>query len=118
MKTGTENGMSVTYRASASVALQADAIVDLRLAKVVSRSVAMTWDASQRRVIPAGDSVTYTIDVRNTGDVADTVSFSGTPGGWQFAFTPGSFRVDFRTAPTAALARCVLQCPANGLVTH
>ena len=118
MKTGTENGMSVTYRASASVALQADAIVDLRLAKVVSRSVAMTWDASQRRLIPAGDSVTYTIDVRNTGNVADTFSFSGTPGDWQFSFTPSSVRLDFGSGATSTQVRVVVQSPANALVTH
>src|SRR5438132_1521041 len=118
MKTGTENGMSVTYRASASVALQADAIVDLRLAKVVSRSVAMTWDASQRRLIPAGDSVTYTIDVRNTGNVADTFSFSGTPGDWQFSFTPSSVPLDFGSGATSTQVRVVVQSPANALVSH
>jgi len=118
MKTGTENGMSVTYRASASVALQADAIVDLRLAKVVSRSVAMTWDASQRRLIPAGDSVTYTIDVRNTGNVADTFRFSGTPGDWQFSFTPSSVPLDFGSGATSTQLRVVVQSPANALVSH
>src|SRR5256885_16442209 len=118
MKTGTEKGMSVTYRASASVALQADAIVDLRLAKVVSRSVAMTWDASQRRLIPAGDSVTYTIDVRNTGNVADTFRFSGTPGDWQFSFTPSSVPLNFGSGATSTSVRVVVQSPANALVNH
>ena len=92
--------------------------MDLRLAKVVSRSVAMTWDASQRRLIPAGDSVTYTIDVRNTGNVADTFRFSGTPGDWQFSFTPSSVPLDFGSGATSTQLRVVVQSPANALVSH
>src|SRR2546422_597915 len=118
VKTGTENGIAVTYRAASSVALQADSLVNLPLAKVVSRSVALTWDASQRRQILAGDSVTYTIDVRNTGNVADTFQFSGTPADWQFSFTPSSVPLNFGSGATSTSVRVVVQSPANALVNH
>ena len=118
VKTGTENGVTVTYRAASSVALEADSLVNLPLAKVVSRSVALTWDASQRRQILAGDSVTYTIDVRNTGNVADTFQFSGTPADWQFSFTPSSVPLNFGSGATSTSVRVVVQSPANALVNH
>jgi hypothetical protein len=118
VKTGTENGIAVIYRASTSVALQADATVDLRLAKVVSRAVAMTWDATQRRLIAAGESVTYTIDIRNSGNVADTFSFSGTPADWHFSFTPSSVPLNFGSGATSTQVRVVVQSPANALVNH
>src|SRR5207253_1984136 len=68
--------------------------------------------------IPAGDSVTYTIDVRNTGNVADTFRFSGTPGDWQFSFTPSSLPLDFGSGATSTQVRVVVQSPANALVSH
>src|SRR5207249_11962813 len=67
----TENGLPVVYRAAMSVVVSADTIANVALTKVVSRSATLTWDASQRRTIVAGASVSYAIVARNTGNVAE-----------------------------------------------
>ncbi len=116
--TSTENGLPVVYRAALSVAVNADTIANLALTKVVSRSATLTWDASQRRTIAAGGSVSYSIVVRNTGNVAETVDFAGQPGDWQFTFAPGSLPLSFGNAASSASVQMTIQSPANALVDH
>src|SRR5437899_4078875 len=113
-----ENGLPVVYRATVSVAVNADTITNLALTKVVSRSATLTWDASQRRTIGAGGSVSYTIVVRNTGNVAETVDFAGQPGDWQFTFAPGSLPLSFGNAASSASIQVTIQSPTNALVEH
>src|SRR5207245_2021627 len=116
--TSTENGLPVVYQATLSVAVNADTISNLALTKVVSRSASLTWDASQRRTIAAGGSVSYTIVVRNTGNVAETVDFAGQPGDWQFTFAPGSLPLSFGNAASSASLQVTIQSPTNALVDH
>jgi len=113
--TGTEKGTPVTYRATTSVTLTTDTVANLRLTKVVTRAAALTWDASERRTVSAGDSVAYTIVVRNTGNVPDTYTFSGTPSDWQFSFAPASVSLDFGTAGTSVTVHVVIQTAPNAL---
>lgn len=117
-KGGTENGIPVTYRASTSLTLQTDAVVPLRLTKVVTRSATITWDASERRTIPAGGSVSYSIVVRNTGNVADTYALAGSPSDWEFSFSPASVSQDFGDAGTSTVVHVVIETPPNALVDH
>ncbi len=116
--TSTENGLPVVYRAALSVAVNADTIANLALTKVLSRSATLTWDASQRRTIAAGGSVSYAIVVRNTGNVAETVDFAGQPGDWQFTFAPGSLPLSFGNAASSASVQVTIQSPTNALVDH
>src|SRR3989441_9424023 len=101
-----------------SVVVSADAIADVALTKVVSRSATLTWDASSRRTIVAGDSVSYTIVARNTGNVAENVAFGGQPGDWQFTFAPGSVSLSFGNAASSASVQVTIQSPANALLDH
>src|SRR2546426_533989 len=114
----TENGLPVVYRAAMSVVVSADTIANVALTKVVSRSATLTWDASQRRTIVAGDSVSYTIVARNTGNVAENVAFGGQPGDWQFTFAPGSVSLSFGNAASSASVQVTIQSPANALLDH
>src|SRR3989475_7840723 len=116
--TSTENGLPVVYSATLSVPVNADTIANLPLTKVVSRSASLTWDASQRRTIAAGGSVSYAIVVRNTGNVAETVDFAGQPGDWQFTFAPGSLPLSFGDAASSASVQVTIQSPTNALVDH
>jgi hypothetical protein len=117
-KAGTENGINVTYRATKSVTLQSNTVADLVLAKIITRSVTLTWDVAQKRQIAAGGSVTYSIVVRNTGNVADTFEFSGSPANWQFAFAPSSASLDFGSAAPSSRIQVIIQSPADALVDH
>src|SRR2546428_808578 len=114
----TENGLPVVYRATLSVVLSADTISNVALTKVVSRSATLTWDPSQRRTIVAGDSVSYAIVVRNTGNVAENFAFAGQPVDWQFTFAPGSVSLSFGNAPSSAPVQVTIQSPANALADH
>src|SRR3989442_1283476 len=116
--TSTENGLPVVYSATLSVPVNADTIANLPLTKVVSRSATLTWDASQRRTIAAGGSVSYAIVVRNTGNVAETVDFAGQPGDWQFTFAPGSLPLSFGDAASSASVQVTIQSPTNALAGH
>src|SRR5206468_499384 len=117
-KAVTENGISVTYRGATSLTLDTDSNVAISLAKVVSRSVTMSWDSSQRREIAAGDSVVYTIVVGNTGNVADTFRLDGTPADWQFTFSPSSLSLNFGSGATSVPVQVVIVSPTNALVSH
>ena len=117
-KAVTENGISVTYRGATSLTLDTDSSVAISLAKVVSRSVTMSWDSSQRREIAAGDSVVYTIVVGNTGNVADTFRLDGTPADWQFTFSPSSLSLNFGSGATSVPVQVVIVSPTNALVSH
>lgn len=114
----TENGLPVVYRATMSVVVNADTITNVALTKVVSRSATLTWDPSQRRTIAAGDSVSYSIVVRNTGNVAENFAFAGQPGDWQFTFAPGSVSLSFGNAVSSASIQVTIESPTNALVDH
>jgi len=114
----TENGLPVVYRAAISVVVSADTTANVALTKVVSRSATLAWDSSQRRTIVAGDSVSYSIVVRNTGNVAENLAFAGQPGDWQFTFAPGSVSLSFGNAASSASVQVTIQSPASALVDH
>src|SRR5438094_8424659 len=76
----------------------------------------MSWDSSQRREIAAGDSVVYTILVRNTGNVADIFRLDGTPADWQFTFSPSSLALNFGRGATSVPVQVVIVSPTNAIV--
>ena len=117
---GTEQGVDVDYRASASVDLSGDRVVNLRLEKSIVRTVALTWDPSQKQTIPGSGSVTYEVDVENTGNVADTFVLTGRAGSgvWSFTFAPSSVALDFGDAGRRRTVSVTITAPGDALVEH
>lgn len=117
-KSGTERGIAVDYRATATVELASDTVVNLRLGKVERRSAALTWDPVQRQSLSPGGSVVYSVVVRNTGNVRDTFTLSGRPSEWTFTFSPASVTLNFGTTENAASVIVTIRAPADAQVVH
>ena len=117
-RTIVQQGLSVDYTATATTDLTADIVVNLQLAKVVRRAVTLSWDATQNRTTAQSASVSYTIAVHNSGNVADTFSLAGSTAGWSFTFNPATVFLNFGDAPSTAYVSVTVQAPSDALVDH
>ena len=117
-RSGTERGIAVEYRATASMDLAADTVLNLRLAKVERRSVTLSWDPVQRESVSPGGTIVYSVTVRNTGNVRDTYTLSGRPTDWTFDFAPGSTSLDFGTTGSTASVVVTIRVPSDAPVVH
>jgi len=115
---GVEHGLRVQYTATESVDLASDRILNLALTKVVRRSVVLSWDPSENRTVRPGGSVTYTIGVRNAGNVEDTYSLGAALPGWSFSFSPSLVSLDFGDRGNETTVRVTIQTPPDALVDH
>ena len=118
VRPGTDRGLTVEFSASSTVVLTADSLANLQLEKDIKRGVTLVWDASQNRTIQPGGTVTYTVVVRNTGNVADAYTLSGLTTGWTFTFSPSSVNLDYGVGGNSTAVNVTIQAPSNALVTH
>lgn len=117
-RTGSERGIPVTYTVTANVTLTTDLIANLGLQKVVSRSLVLTWDPNQQATVAPGGSVTYTITIGNSGNVADTYAFAGSPSNWHFTFQPSTVPLNFGSTGNTTSVRVTIQTTPDALVDH
>jgi len=114
-----ENGIAVSYAKPATLVLSGPPDpLNLALDRLVQRGVKLTWDSTQRLTVPAGASVTYTIVITNTGNVADEYTFATLPAGWTFEFRPARPRLDFGTAGNTTTVDVTITTPRDALVEH
>ena len=114
-----ERGINVTYEGSGELGVTADRTFDLALAKKIERTVALSWNASERQQIRQGGSVTYTVAVKNTGNEDDRYLLSASVTGWTFAFTPTTVSVPFGSAgEIGASVTVTITAPADAPVVH
>jgi len=115
-----ERGIAVRY--SALTTLEVTAMTDplnLNLARVDVRRVTIAWDSAERATIPPGGAVTYTLVLRNTGNVGDTFRLSGSPSGWIFRFSQPRLFLDFGgVAGTSATVIATILTSRDALVEH
>ena len=114
---GVERGIAVSYRATSSLALSEASILNLALQKVVRRGVEVTWDATERTTIRVGQSVTYTVTIRNTGNEDDTLLLSATSPGFSFTFSRDRVSLPFGTG-NATTVRVTITAAADAKVDH
>ncbi|MFA5311946.1 MAG: STT3 domain-containing protein [Methanomassiliicoccales archaeon] len=81
-----DSGVTVTYSGSAVVVLSGAKVQDITLTKVVEYSVSLTWDAD-KGTVAAGESVTYSVRVRNTGNTMDSYILNATAKGWNISIS-------------------------------
>ncbi|MEW5748024.1 MAG: carboxypeptidase regulatory-like domain-containing protein [Candidatus Thermoplasmatota archaeon] len=94
----TEGGMSVTYGRTADIALGGDSVyIDLALTRDTERSVEARWDENRTATLAPGQSVSYVVELVNTGNIADTYTFTYTNTGFDLAFSPEEVAIDFGT---------------------
>ena len=117
-RTATERGLTIRYRATTTVDLRTDLVVNLVLQKIIDRSATLEWDSSQKQTIAGGQSVTYTFQVRNTGNVEDTFFLEGQHAGWTFDFSPSSVTLEYGSGIPAATVRVTIGSPKDAPVNH
>ncbi|MEK6851051.1 MAG: hypothetical protein AABY30_00780 [Candidatus Thermoplasmatota archaeon] len=114
---GTERGVTVAYRTTASLALDGQPL-NLVLQKVVRRSVDATWDEAQRTTISAGDTVDYTVRVRNTGNEDDTIVLSAVATGFTFQFSDDRLDLPFGAPRNETNVRVTITAAPDAHVDH
>jgi len=109
----------VRYSAVQDLDVSRNEVVSLKLEKEIARSVDIAWDSGQKRKIGAGESVTYTITIENTGNVPDEFEMTGVPprDGWTFKFSPS--KISLGTGEQAhGSFEVTVTAPADALVEH
>ncbi len=112
-----ERGIEVQYTDATTLDLQGDTLLNLLLERVDLPEVELAWDESERATILPGESVVYTITVRNIGNVEDEYVFEGSPGDWDFKFEPSSIRLPFGHS-NETTTRVTITTTADALVDH
>jgi hypothetical protein len=84
----TDKGIDIRYTGSVSFATVITMVKDIVMNKVVEAEVSLTWDSSQIKTVETGQSATYTVTVKNLGNILDSynITYSGT--GWNVTVTP------------------------------
>ncbi|MCU0860594.1 MAG: hypothetical protein MUE55_08435 [Thermoplasmata archaeon] len=94
----TEAGMTVTYGQTSDVTLGEDSVyIDLALTRDTERSVEAYWDSNRTATLAPGQSVSYVVLLENTGNIADTYTFTYTNTGFDVSFSPEEVPIDFGT---------------------
>jgi len=113
-----ERGSTVTFSGSASLSLADDRLFDLLVSRKATRTVALSWDASERRTVSQGGSVVYSFTVKNTGNADDTYELSASVAGWTFTFTPTKVALPFGSTGNAATVSVTIRAPSDATVDH
>ncbi len=101
----TEAGMNVTYGRSESVSLAESSVyVDFALIRDTKRSVEGSWDTNRTVALAPGQTVSYVIEIENTGNIADTYSLSYVGTDFDVSFAPEEVLVDFGSNGATAYA--------------
>ncbi|MEE9197504.1 MAG: carboxypeptidase regulatory-like domain-containing protein [bacterium] len=96
-----EGGIAVDYRFEGGVDLGDSTLLNALLTRVNVRTLEVTWDSDQRALVAPGETFVYRITVTNTGNMADTFSFEGSPADWVFSFRPSRLSLPFGTGTSA-----------------
>ncbi|MCE5297187.1 MAG: hypothetical protein LLG16_08825, partial [Euryarchaeota archaeon] len=86
-----DSGVTVTYSGSEQVVLNAATVQDITVTKVVEYSVSLAWDAIKGTVGP-GESVTYNVRVKNTGNAMDSYILSAVAKGWNISISQADLK--------------------------
>ncbi len=112
-----ERGVRVDYGFASSLELKESTTLNLRLLRVDMPGVVLEWDPSQRGSMAAGDSVVYTLTLRNAGNLDDTFRLDAALEGWIFDFKPRVVTLPFGVNNEAAVAVRITS-PEGALVDH
>ncbi|MCX6650095.1 MAG: carboxypeptidase regulatory-like domain-containing protein [Methanomassiliicoccales archaeon] len=93
--TTTEAGVAVTYLGQVDVVLEDVTTKGVTMEKVVSQSVDISWDSTQKATLSAGETAIYTIRVVNKGNVEDTFAITSSSTGWTIVLSETEVTVGY-----------------------
>lgn len=112
-----ERGIPVEYVYEDSLALTTRTVVNPVLNRVDRRGVEILWDSGQLASAAGGEVLTYSLTVRNTGNLDDTYRVEASVPGWTFGFSPKRLTLPFGTSNEGTVTVTIV-VPANAKVDH
>jgi uncharacterized membrane protein len=114
-----ENGMTIGYSSTLSAqVLTADVILNAALTRTNSYSFDASWDSNQEATVSVGGSISYIIQITNTGNAEDTYNLSGIGNGFTFKFQEAPVQVGFGNASTSTFTTVTITANADAAVNH
>jgi dolichyl-diphosphooligosaccharide--protein glycosyltransferase len=114
-----EGDQLIAYTTTRTLDVDGNEVISLSLEKEVVRGVDIAWNSAQKRTLSGGESVTYTVTLENTGNVADEYELTGVPpsDGWTFHFNPSTISLGTGTQATGQ-SEVTITAPVDALVEH
>jgi len=90
-----ENDKFVEYSTIAQAEITSDTIINIPLGRLSKYSFTASWSSEQKQSIFPGESVSYSITIKNTGNIKDSYLLTGYADGFEFSFPAEPIEIDF-----------------------
>ena len=112
------NGKLVPYSLSQEVSINSDKAINLKLEKEYTYDFKVSWDSTPKRSIDPGDAVTYYLTITNTGNAADSYTFSSSAEGFELSFPEDKVTADFGTQQNTVTVPVGITADPDALADH
>jgi len=113
-----ENEMIVTYSATIDLNVANDIILNVPLTKDARYSFDARWDSSQRQSIYPEESVNYSIEITNRGNMNDSYALSGSGEDFEFIFPEEPLVSKFGYEDNTVTVPVEIKATADAQVSH
>ncbi|MGC8912986.1 MAG: carboxypeptidase regulatory-like domain-containing protein [Thermoplasmata archaeon] len=116
---GYENGMRVEYADEKSVTVyNTTTAVYLALSKVEIRALQVDWNEVEHAVMKGNETRTFSLILKNLGNVEDVVTLTGAPADWKFNFSENDIPIGYGTGNNTRRIEVTVSTPPDAKVNH